>query len=184
MASRRKKNKSPIDDSRRLVGNQLQAPVIDWNAPPKIVVFPEIEDLKKLSLAQLNKITTSFGITSTWAELEQDVRDYIPRITRRKWTKQALQAEMQRLMDIEEQSGVRKFAKRAYREYGIVQAVSGAKSLAAVEWIWIVDGGDNTCDGCMEHAGQTGTIASFGTRPGAQTCYGGEECQCQLIRLA
>ena len=177
-----KSRKSPVPKARKLVGDQLKSPVLDWRSPPELVRLPEIDNLKKLDLHDLNEVLTRFGITGTWTELEQDVSRYIQRVSTRQWTRAELKAEVQRIAGVETNRGARTIAKRAYREYSQLHAL-GNDNPRDVDWIRHGEGGESQCDGCSEREGETGTLehhASIGM-PGQQEC--GEECLCTMTRF-
>ena len=169
--------------SRRLVGNQLQSPVLDWQSPPTIRPLPEVKDLLALNDAELLKVLQYFGFEDSWPAAEQAAAKYVERITQRRWRdKDELQAEVRKLATTATTDGRRSLAKRAYGEYTVHLAL-GPDDPATAIWTRIGEGDDHQCDGCYGAQGEEGTLAyheSIGWR-GAR-CHGGDRCRCEYLR--
>lgn len=171
-------------DSRGLVGEQFQSPTLDWNSPPTRVKLPEISDLVNLPDYALHEGLQRFGFMDRWIDAEQAAAKYVERITRRTWTKADLDAEIRRLATTDTTEGTRRLTKRCYHQYTLFTAI-GNDDPSKVAFIRIGEGDDGQCDSCYSLQGEEGTMAyhqSIGM-PGAQSCDGGDDCRCMLMRV-
>ena len=185
----RRQKKNPALDSRKLVDNRLESPVLDWRSPPTVATLPNIEDLVKLDDASLHEVLRRFGIVQTWTEAEQAAQKYVQRISSRKWTRDELRAEARRISEVDtaKKTGTtraaRQAAKRAYREYTMHHAIGG-DDIRKVEWIWIGEGGESSCDNCLQRMGTIGTLPEIAAEGmPEEVCQGGDDCNCMVMRL-
>jgi hypothetical protein len=86
------------------------------------------------------------------------------------------------LISREAKTAIKGLAIGAARQYTVVQSLKGD---ITSDFIWIVEGDENTCDNCRENAGLIMTYEEWSHRglPGPPTCLGLERCRCDLFEL-
>lgn len=181
--SKPRAKRTPAERSKRFEGNRLTSPTIEWSSPPNQVRLPSASDLKGMPPEQLSKILKQFGISKPWPQMKMATAAYAERMmTIPPGNPGALQDEIKRLLDFESKRGALGAARRAYREYAMIEAMDGD---VQTDLIWISDGDDGTCERCAARGGDIGTVQYHAAQglPGPSVCQGGDYCRCQLLPI-
>jgi len=182
---------SPVE-SRKFIGHtagnmpRLEAPQIERKGPvPYQYRLPPIAELKDMETAVLVDTLQRFGIVKSWEGLRIEAAKYVERISERTWTPEALKLEAETLVARETDAGLRRMAKTIYRETSAYESLDG-EDPREVEYMWLGEGDSSQCDYCAFKAGTIATMAEFVElgMPGGETCAGGADCRCELVRMS
>lgn len=169
------------------ITGQLDSPTIDRSqVVPEARRLPTIDQLVKLSDAELFKTLQLFGIEQPWEALRADTAAYIQRMTSYPPGSPQFATELRRLTGIDSDKPSRALlstSRAVYREYQ--NSILVAQNPPNQEYIRVDEADDNECENCEQLAGYVGTMqqhASVGL-PGAASCLGGNYCRCSLVPI-
>jgi len=149
---------------------------------PEQVVLPSVADFKGMSMSETHGWLQRFGAMKPSAQAITENIGYLERMSAIQPGTPEFATALKTLTDTSETRGALQAARRAYREYGMLDAQAQNPKQ---EFVRLSETDDHTCDSCWGKAGEIGTIvyhASIGL-PGAASCYGGDYCRCELLPL-
>jgi len=147
--------------------------------------LPSSADMLNMSDAELHATLQRFGVSKPWPEMSDDAAQYVARMqsqTSEAMTDEEIAAETARITTPISQRGLRGLARRTQERWTTMEALDAVGDMSH-ELIRISEGDDSVCDNCLALAGTIGTIFEHEAvgLPGSQSCYGGDDCRCQLV---
>ena len=114
--------------------------------------------------------------------LEKRIADavgYISRMTNYPPNSIQFKEEVSSLIDVNSGRNLKRMNRRAVER---VHSYRDANGDGQTLMVWLVEGGPGTCSWCLENAGVVDTYEGWiqNGLPGAETCKGGDSCQCHL----
>ncbi len=86
------------------------------------------------------------------------------------------------LIDVNSKGNLNQMNRRAVQQVYTYRETDGDFN---TELVWIVEGGPNTCQYCLDRAGEIMTYREWIDQglPGSDVCAGGDRCRCQLAAV-
>ena len=139
--------------------------------------------------AELQDVLSRYGVTGAWDQLRNDAMGYASRMANfDALDLDAIKREAERLVAGDPKHG---FSRRA--RLSLARETQRAFILDSYAnespdqlYIRISEDDDHTCDRCLEYAGIIGTLGQHAAEPGLpgfNSCDGGGQCRCSLVRL-
>jgi hypothetical protein len=162
----------------------------DREALPLGRVLPTPAEMRRMTKDQLWKVLRAYKVKGPWQQYLESQSKYLERVTRMSPGDPSFQAELDRILDAQNsEDAPRKLARATYRQLQVAEYSRGQPDTQL--FIRITDtevyasGQVSTCDECFARAGATGNLAfheGIG-KPGADSCLGGDRCNCQLVPI-
>jgi len=154
---------------------------IDWSSPPSQVTMPSLEELSRMTTAELVAWAQRWGITSAWPTMRAEAVGYLTRMSGAQPGTEDFRAKLRMLVDGDARRFLLGANRKVLREYQTIDALAGAGTGQLL--IRVSEGDDHVCDGCEDLSGAIGTIAEHEAwgLPGPASCLGGEYCRCVLV---